>query len=545
MSSEARSLSEYRQLISRHSWSATGLGSQSSWPALLRGSVDIILDTMQPSFIAWGGDYSTVFNEAFSRRLDPGSWLGRPLPELWGEAWANIAPHHREALGGRGVLVEDIPVPSALGGGGETRYITLSLTPLRESDTQVVGVLAICTDTTEKVRAAERLEKEHERLVRLFEDAPGFVGKMRVPDFSFVAANSAYRRLIGHRPVIGLTLFEALPELADQGVVEILEEVCRSGEPYIGRAMELLLRNPRGEEMHVVDLVCAPFKGADGAVEAILIAGHDVSEHVRSERHVEELRGELIHLSRVSAMGTMASTLGHELNQPLTAIVNYASVAQRSTPDPAPPMLAMALKAISDNALRAGQLIRSLRTMSRKGARVQQSFSVDEAVNEALKLTRFSSRCPVVVDCAPGLQACGDRVQIEQVLINLIRNACEATAGVAAPRVEVKAVRANGVARITVIDNGSGISLDPVEKVFAPFMSTKPNGIGIGLPISRTIAEAHGGRLSAENNAGAGATFKLEIPCDCPGASASGAKAAAGAGAAARVDGATDQSLEA
>jgi signal transduction histidine kinase len=538
-----RTLDEYRQLIFRHAWSETGLGSLTSWPPLLRRSLDLILDTMQPSFIVWGGEHAIVFNEAFARGVDAGECLGRSVPTLWGEAWPNVAPFYRDALNGRGVLAEDVPLRGLSGDPDDTRYFTLSLSPLREIDGQVMGVLGICSDSTEKIRAKTRLEKEHERLVRLLEDAPVFVGKLSVPDFRFLAANSASRTLVGDREVIGRTVAEALPELAEQGLCRVLDEVCRTGEPFIGRGQELVLRNPGGDETRIVDVVCAPFKAPDGSVEAILVAGNDVTDHVRANRDVEELRHELIHLSRVSAMGTMASTLGHELNQPLTAIVNYATVARRTLPDGASALLETALDAISENALRAGQLIRSLRAMSRKGRTVQRKFRISDAVEEAVKLTRFSYRCQILVRCEADLESVGDRLQIEQVLINLVRNACEAVAGVAEPRVDVTACRDGEKASIVVRDNGSGIALDPVDKVFAPFMSTKPDGIGIGLPISRTIAEAHDGRLWAENNPEGGASFRLEIPCEPPAADAEPA-AAPEALRGRRVDADAGQSLE-
>ena len=494
------------------------LGGQEDWPMGLRRTVDLLLETPQPSFIVWGPEQAVLFNGAFARWLGPDSAarLGAPFASLWRGAWPNVAPYFEGALEGRGVLAEDIALPDMLDGRDARRFATFSYTPVRRDDGSVVGVIGLCTDTTEKIRARAALEREHDRLVQLLEDAPGFVGKMSVPDFRFIAANRAYRGLVGNRDLIGRTIAEALPDLAEQGIVGLLEEVERSGAPFVGRAMALILKNPLGDEQRVIDVVCAPFKAADGTVEAILVAGHDVTEHVRSKERVEELQNELIHLSRVSAMGTMASTLGHELNQPLTAIVNYASVGSRSVPAEAPPQLGAAFEAISENALRAGRLIRSLRTMSRKGGTRYVPFEVAEAVNEAIKLSALSCRGQVALQVDPDLLAYGDRVQIEQILINLIRNACEAIADVGGGRVDVSAEDDGGKAVIRVLDNGPGIRLDPIDKVFAPFMSTKPDGIGIGLPISRTIAEAHGGRLWVENGADGGACFHLELPCYVP-----------------------------
>jgi two-component system sensor kinase FixL len=511
-------LDRFRDLFCSREWGATGLGPRESWPLLLRRSTELLLDTPQASFITWGDQHAILFNGAFADWLGGGvEWLGRPISEVWGSAWDSVAPHFHSALEGRGVLAEDIEIPTSSSDGSESRRATCSFAPLRAFDSHVIGVISICTETTEKVRAMARLAQEHEGLVRILEDAPGFVGKMSVPDFRFIAANRAYRRLVGERELLGRRIGDALPELAGQGIVGILEEVRDSGQPFVARSLCLTLDNPGGEERKVIDLVCAPLKDWAGAVEAIFVAGHDLTDHVRSIERVEELQNELIHLSRVSAMGTMASTLGHELNQPLTAIVNYASVARRSIREDAGGHLVEALDAISEGALRAGRLIRSVRTMSRKAGTHQAAFAVTEAVNEAIKLGGLACGCQIKTGVPKALQAYGDRVQIEQILINLVRNACEASTDVAEPCVEIAARQVAGKAVITVSDTGCGIPFEPIEKVFAPFMSTKPEGIGIGLPISRTIAEAHGGRLWAENRKGGGAAFHLELPCRGPG----------------------------
>ena len=159
MSGQAASLDEYRRIFHAHDWQVRTVGPMAYWPLLLRRSVDLLLDTPQPSFITWGEAHEVLFNGAFAAWLGPdhADSLGKPFPELWNGAWPNVAPFFRTALEGRGVLAEDIALPSGAGAANETRYATFSYAPLRTFDDQVIGVIGICTDTTEKVRAKARL----------------------------------------------------------------------------------------------------------------------------------------------------------------------------------------------------------------------------------------------------------------------------------------------------------------------------------------------------------------------------------------------------
>jgi two-component system sensor kinase FixL len=246
----------------------------------------------------------------------------------------------------------------------------------------------------------------------------------------------------------------------------------------------------------------------------------DLTEQQRTQASLERMQAELTHVSRLSAMGEMASALAHELNQPLAAISNYMKGSRRllaSSPDPNAAKIETALDRAAEQAIRAGQIIRRLRDFVLRGESERRVESVAKLVEEAAALALVGSR-------EQGLQlrfaldpACdrvaADRVQIQQVLVNLLRNAMEAMAE--SPRRELAVSSrpvADGLVEIAVADTGQGLPEAVRAKLFQPFFTTKEAGMGVGLSISRTIVEAHGGKLSAEANPAGGATFRLTLP---------------------------------
>jgi two-component system, LuxR family, sensor kinase FixL len=225
---------------------------------------------------------------------------------------------------------------------------------------------------------------------------------------------------------------------------------------------------------------------------------------------------ELQFLSHQSAMGTMAATLAHELNQPLSAITFFAAALRRAIPEAAAgPRTGEALSLLEANALRAAEIIRRLRDAVRAGAPRRERFACKQLVEEALAFTSIG--CEQVrfdLDLGNGEVEGADRVQIQQVVVNLIRNACEAVSGRGDARVSIVSEPRPGpppMVRVSVCDNGPGIPDDVLPRLFDTRLSTKPSGMGLGLSISRTIIEAHGGRIWAENG-GEGACFRFEIP---------------------------------
>jgi PAS domain S-box-containing protein len=260
--------------------------------------------------------------------------------------------------------------------------------------------------------------------------------------------------------------------------------------------------------------------GADGRPQFVVAVARDITDRRRAEEQARQHLQQLAHVSRVSSMGEMASAIAHEINQPLTAIANYASACLRllrSGKAQAGEALE-AMQRVAAEAERAGEIVRKMRGFVRgeegQVALVEPGFLAAEVMRLAAAEARQSG-VELRSEVDPGLpEVLADSIQIQQVLLNLVRNAVEAVDSGDGPRREVAlAVKraADGGVHFTVSDTGPGLPPGALDKVFEPFYTTKPDGIGIGLPLSRSIADAHGGRLwaSAERE---GAAFHLVLP---------------------------------
>ncbi|MET4753627.1 sensor protein FixL [Bradyrhizobium sp. RT11b] len=246
----------------------------------------------------------------------------------------------------------------------------------------------------------------------------------------------------------------------------------------------------------------------------------DLTEHQQTQARLQELQSELVHVSRLSAMGEMASALAHELNQPLAAISNYMKGSRRllaGSTDPNTPKIESALDRASEQAVRAGQIIRRLRDFVSRGESEKRVETLSKLIEEAGALGLAGAREQNVqlrfsLDPDADL-VLADRVQIQQVLVNLFRNALEAMAQ--SPRRELAVTNArvsDDMIEVEVSDTGSGFQDDVIPNLFQTFFTTKETGMGVGLSISRSIIEAHGGRMVAESNASGGATFRFTLP---------------------------------
>lgn len=246
----------------------------------------------------------------------------------------------------------------------------------------------------------------------------------------------------------------------------------------------------------------------------------DLSERHATLARLQELQSELAHLSRLTAMGEMASTLAHELNQPLAAISNYMKGSRRlltASSSPVAPKALEGLDKAAEQAVRAGQIIRRLRDFVSRGETEKRVESVPKLIDEAGALALVGSRERGVItrfQIDPAVRFVSvDRVQIQQVLVNLLRNAMDSMEGVERRELHVEAAPApDGMVAITVADTGPGVSPDIADRLFQPFVTTKKTGMGIGLSISRTIVEAHGGLLEMVASTLGGATFRLTLP---------------------------------
>lgn len=240
----------------------------------------------------------------------------------------------------------------------------------------------------------------------------------------------------------------------------------------------------------------------------------DLSERQQTEQRLQELQSELVHISRLTAMGEMASALAHELNQPLSAMANYLKGSLRllDVEPIARDRLRDAIHKAGDQALRAGDIIRRLRDFVARGEAERRVESLPKLIEEASALALVGAKehgVRVLFRFSPEVDlVLADKVQIQQVVLNLIRNAIEAMEEAKRKVLDIRIDPvADDQAQITVADTGSGISPDIADQLFQPFVTTKRTGMGVGLSISRTIVEAHGGRIWVEPNPGGGTRF--------------------------------------
>jgi len=246
----------------------------------------------------------------------------------------------------------------------------------------------------------------------------------------------------------------------------------------------------------------------------------DLTESQKTEARLQELQSELVHVSRLTAMGEMASALAHELNQPLSAIANYMKGSRRlleSSTDERATILREAMDKAAEQALRAGQVIRRLRDFVARGESERRVEDVKKLVEEASALALVGAKdrgVRVRFDFDPRTDfVLADKVQIQQVLLNLMRNAIEAMEDTDTRELVVATAAApDNMVEISVADTGTGIAPEITAQLFQPFITTKRQGMGVGLSISRTIVEAHGGSIVTRPNPGGGTVFVFTLP---------------------------------
>jgi len=245
----------------------------------------------------------------------------------------------------------------------------------------------------------------------------------------------------------------------------------------------------------------------------------DLSERVDRDRKIQELQSEMLRVSRLTDMGQVAAGLEHELNQPLTAILNYTNACLDVADERGDSEMKSILGKVAEQATRAGNIIRRLRSFVEKRGPNRSPEDIAYTVDEAIRLGQINAEergIKVLIAIEPDLPAVMiDRIQIQQVLINLFKNAAEAMEHSTRRNLNIAIGRAaSDLLQVSVADSGPGISQDVRDRLFQPFVSDKANGMGMGLSICRGIVEAHGGRLWLESNPGGGSVFRFNIPMD-------------------------------
>ncbi len=409
---------------------------------------------------------------------------------------------------------------------GEMRWVALQWVRQESStngETRIVGTISDITD----LKLAEASLRESEERLRLavgaydlgIADADLTTGKL--------TAESGFEQLLG------------LPEGGLEGDLARLRDMVVSADPArdddiaagrLQQADSVRMRRADGE-IRDFQGVRRFFYSPEGVHERTIGIYRDVTDERRVQAELAlrgdrltELRSELAHVSRLSAMGEMAAALAHELNQPLTAIGNSVGALKimlgdggKALDDTARARVVRAANQAEGQAVRAGEIVRRLRDFIARGeadARIEQ---LDPLIEDAVALAAPNAKAEEVevrLALSPkARRVLADRIQIQQILVNLVRNAAEAMRDAPGPRIlTISTAARRGMAEVAVKDTGPGVPADLAKRLFSPFLSTKTTGMGVGLSICRRIVEAHGGRMWLEESPGGGADFRFTVP---------------------------------
>ncbi len=352
----------------------------------------------------------------------------------------------------------------------------------------------------------------------LYVHAPGFIAITEGPDHRLAFVNESFKQYVGKRQLVGSKVAEAMPETVEQGFIELLDDVFATGVPFHGKAVPYEFPDLETGEMtrRHGDFVYAAIHDANSNIVGLFCEGYDITPQKEAEAAMVTLQTKVAHTSRVNAMGTMATTMAHELNQPLTAILNFATGALRllDQPDVDVDSLRQATISIQESGKRAAAIIRTLRDLTDRRVSANTEVQLKPVVAEALNLVRTSCSVDAQLhaDIAADLTLTVDRVQIQQVIINLVRNGCDAVAGLKVQKVMVTAEVTDDEIIVCVRDTGPGVEAESAQRIFTWLDSTKEMGMGLGLSICRTIIEAHGGRIWLEDSSQHGSEFRFSLP---------------------------------
>ena len=514
-------IGEMADLTRAFDWSQTPVGSVHLWPEALLITVNTLLASRHPMFLWWGEELVQFYNDAYrpSIREDKHPLaLGQPGRECWPEIWPIIGPQIDAVMTlGQASWHENQLVPIHRNGRLEDVYWTYGYSPVRNSAGDICGTLVICTETTASVSAQRQLRQEMERLADLFQQAPAFFAVMSGPEHVFEMINPLYQELIGQRIVLGKKVREAVPEAEEQGFFALLDGVYQTGEPLVGRGIPIRLARSASQtlEIRYLDFVYQPRREADGSISGIIVLGVDVTESKRTEQI-------LLQSEKLNAVGRLASSIAHEINNPLEAVTNLLYLAHQAAVNPEARQY---LKTAEIELHRVSAIANQTLRFHRQSTNPRPVTSEDlfdatlllyqgRILNAQVRVERHDrTRTPVT--CFDG--------EIRQVLSNLIGNAIDAMNG-RGGRLLLRsregtdwATGRRGIV-LTVADTGMGMSPITLSRIFEPFFTTKGDqGTGLGLWISREIVDRHRGVLQVRSRQCAhcsGTVFVLFLPCD-------------------------------
>lgn len=491
---------------------------------LFQHTLSIMLRSAAPKLLLWSDQYLLFFNDAYSSidvEADLGA-MGESVLERRPELWSIIEEYVSKSWRGEDNISANLTLFCAQmekeADYKNQHHCRLSFASVVDRGSNRHGVLIDICDNTEHRQVSERLLFENSRLKDLFSQAPVMMAYASRDDLKLEFVNNTFRSFFGGRPLEGLEISEAIPEADEQGFIELLRSVLITGEPIIGTEIKIAVRTGATMQTKYADYVCQPVRDGSTHVVGLVFTGTDVTEKVKARFDRDALLHHVLHASRINAMGTLAMTVAHELNQPLAAATNYLNASRRflTEQDGWIEDAKTGVESAQEQIRRAGDIIKRMRPLIRSGEAERHPVSLTAAVHEAVALLSAGGGflLKVRTEIPPDAdKVLADRVQLEQVLVNLLRNADEASRESARKEAVVSAetLHPNHVL-ISVRDFGRGLSANQIAGMTPASGAPMGRGLGVGLSLSRTLVEANAGNLHGSNAwDGDGAVFSFDL----------------------------------
>jgi len=517
-------------------WSRSSMGPIEQWPMSLKGLLNMVFSAHEPMILFWGPEHVQFYNDAYLPTFDSGRYpvaMGQRGCECWPEIWQFLGPQiDRVMAGGEAITTASQRLPISRNGVNEAAYWSFGHSPVFDDAGRIGGVLVACTETTDQVLTTQLLSEANvevraarDELQRFLMQLPVGVAFTRGSEHVLVFANPTFMSLVFGGENGAEHLGKALrASLSGQGVHELLDGVYAAGQPFVGAKIPVSVNQGDGKPRDLfVNFICQTRRDPKGRVEGLLLVVYEVTDQVNEQREIELLATNL--RDALTARDTFMAVASHELKTPLTSLKLQAQIAQRRLGH------------------RGGVALSPYETATLLERTLAQTDRLERVVNDMLDASRISSGkltlhrsranlsslvaliigsfetefdragCEVSSAIAPAVMAEVDASRVEQVVTNFITNALKYARGKA---LHVRVGQENGMARVSVRDEGPGIPAADQHRIFERFERATPghqiSGLGLGLYISKQIVVQHGGQIFVESAPGQGAEFGFLLP---------------------------------